>query len=229
MRKSVWVTRSEPGATKLGKTLEQNGYCAVVDPVFSIEKLEDRTPPPATEVWIFVSVHSVVHSLDLVEDESKPCIAIGPATASKLRGMGLDSLVPKEHNSESIRTLMREHFVPCKVTIVAGVDGRTELSEWLNEDGFEVETWLVYQRIPNQLTQSVANIDAVIFASSAAIPIASEHLRQVSSDNDGCLSICCVVPSNRCAHIADTYGFTNVCVAESASDQATLAALRTRL
>lgn len=222
MTKRIWITRTEPGASRLASKLLQSGYTPVTAPVFEIEPVYSSTPPKDTELWVFVSTHSVSQVAGRQWDRTRPTIAVGTATAAQLESIKLHPLVPERHSSEGVYDLIRRHFDSgVRVTIVAGRDGRKDLIEWLNNDGYMCYEWIVYQRKPTNVQIRTSLLDAIVIASGAAL---SEVRQQFASTNS--VSIPLVVPSPRDAELAKSMRFSTVLIAAGASDVATVNSLK---
>ena len=58
----VWITRTEPGATRLAAAVEQLGFTALKAPVLRIEPCCAKPPQGPFDFALFVSEHAVVHA-----------------------------------------------------------------------------------------------------------------------------------------------------------------------
>ncbi len=216
MTKRIWITRTEPGASRLASKLLVSGYQPITAPVFEIEPVLSPTPPIDTDLWVFVSSHAVSHVASHQWDRTKPVIAVGPATAAQFESMQVHPLVPGQHSSEGIYDLIRRRFkTGLRVTIVSGRDGRKDLGEWLSGDGYICHEWIVYERKPSQIQVPTSQLDAIVAASGAAISEIRQHFTTLSS-----VPIPLVVPSLRDAELAKSMQFSVVLIAEGASDNA---------
>ncbi|MYD46750.1 MAG: uroporphyrinogen-III synthase [Gammaproteobacteria bacterium] len=216
MTKRIWITRTEPGASRLASKLLETGYQPITAPVFTIEPVQSPTPRIETDLWVFVSTHAVSHAANHQWDKTKPVIAVGPATASQFESMLVQPLVPSQHSSEGIYDLIRSRFkTGLRVTIVSGRDGRKDLRTWLSDDGYECDEWIVYERKPSRIQVSTSQLDAIVAASGAAVSEIRQQFATLSS-----VSIPVVVPSTRDAELAKSMQFSTVLIAEGASDDA---------
>lgn len=221
MTKRIWITRTEPAASRLASKLLECGYQPFTAPVFEIEQVRSSTAPINTDLWVFVSTHAVSHAANHRWDKTKPVIAVGPATAMKLESMKIHPLVPSRHSSEGIYDLILSRFKSeMYVTIVSGRGGRKDLSEWLNDDGYVCQEWIVYKRKSTEVAVPTSHLDAIVVASRAAI---SEVRQQFS--NLSAIATPLVVPSSRDADSAKSMQFSTVLIAEGASDDAIIRAL----
>lgn len=216
MTKRIWITRTEPGASRLASQLLESGYQPITAPVFEIEPVHSSLPQRNTDLWVFVSAHAVCHSATRRWDKTKPVIAVGPATATKLESIKIHPLVPSRHSSEGIYDLIRSRFKNgLRVTVVSGRDGRQDLSEWLNDDGYVCKKWIVYVRKPTKVQVPTSTLDAIVVASGAAISEVRQQFASLSV-----VSIPLIVPSPRDEELAKSMQFSTVLIAEGASDNA---------
>ena len=221
MTKRIWITRTEPGASRLASKLLVSGYQPVTAPVFEIEPVSTPTPQIDTDLWVFVSSHAVFHAANCQWDKTKPVIAVGPATAAQFESMQVHPLVPNQHSSEGVYDLIRSRFTTgLRVTIVAGRDGRKDLSAWLCADGYACHEWIVYERKPTKVQVSTSQLEAIVAASGAAISEIRQQFATLSA-----VSIPLVVPSPRDAELAESMQFTTVLIADGASDDAIVSSL----
>ena len=221
MTKRIWITRTEPGASRLASKLRESCFDPVTKPVFEILPVHSTKPTQETDLWVFVSGHAVSHVSKRKWDRTKPTIAVGPTTAAQLESMKIHPLVPSRHSSDGIYDLIRSRFaVGLRVTIVAGRDGRKDLRRWLSNDGYLCHEWIVYERKPTKVQIQTSLLDAIIIASGAAI----SEVRQQFTDTS-CVSIPLIVPSPRDAELARSMQFRTILVATGVTDTAIVSTL----
>ena len=222
MTNHIWITRTEPGASRLAKKLLELGYKVFTAPVYEIEEVKSSAPPKDTNLWVFVSAHAACLSADRQWNKSLPAIAVGPTTAAQLISIGIHPLVPDEHSSEGVFNLIRNRFNHgLSVTIVTGREGRKDLGSWLNSEGYCCNEWIVYERKPTDVRIGNTRLDAIIIASMDAL----SKVRQ-QFDSKACVSIPLVVPSPRYVGLATSMQFSTVLIADGASDIAVINALQ---
>lgn len=218
MTKTVWITRTEPSASRLATTLRQSGYHPVVAPVMEIVPVGSSSPLGDTDLWVFVSSHAVYQVSKRQWDKTKTTIAVGPTTATQLKQLGVSPLVPSRHSSEGIYELIRARFTPeFRITIVAGRSGRKDLVKWLDSDGFCCKEWIVYDRKSTDFQIGDEHVDAIVITSAFAL---SNVRKQYS--NESFVSIPIVVPSPRYVELAKSMQFHDVRLADGPTDTATL-------
>ena len=198
----VWVTRSEPGATRLSGHLVQAGHKVVCKPVLSIKSLTPQITPfnLVTDV-IFLSEHAVSPGIDYLQlmdkDRSEVSVfEVGPTTAKKLRQYGFSPILPAINSSEGLLAL-------------------SELSTGVNRNilirGANVMKVPLYKRRKVALSKFKSvirpvDIDAIIVGSG-------EGLRLMASiwlASSGELSIPLIVPSERIAQLAKELSFVSI-------------------
>lgn len=222
--KRVWVTRTEPGASRLGSFLKSKGYVPFVAPVMEIHATDDPRPRKSIDLWVFVSTHAVGHAVSSGWSTSGKCVAVGTATADALKAHVSDVAVPRVQSTEGLLELIQRVFVTnTSVCIVAGRGGRTDLEKGLREHGYDVNTWLAYKRCPTQFNVKLEGIDAILIGSGAALSPVMDTLRKSQIPCAKWPHI--IVPSERIANFAKTQGLGNVFVAQGASKEAVLQAL----
>ncbi len=222
----VWITRTEPGASHLAETLISAGLQPVVAPVLTIRGTDNPCPTQTVDIWVFVSVHAVVNALANGWTPQGQVLAVGPTTASALKRVCTEVLVPKTHNSEGLFDLIRRTFDhSSSICVVKGSNGRPDLAEWLKEHGFSITNWPVYEQIPSDSAVEVDHVDYVIASSVAALAPIYEQLKIQHATAEDQPTI--VVPSDRIASRAHDMGFANVIQSNGASSQSVLDALLT--
>jgi uroporphyrinogen-III synthase len=154
---SVLVTRPQPQADVLAKSIAALGGEPIVFPTIAIEPL--TAPPPQSHDWvIFASVHAVEHGAALIpRDATTRIVAIGKATANALAAANLpaDVIANPPYTSEAL--LAQDDFQPApgqSVLIVRGAGGRELLRETLIARGAHVGIFEVYRRVRPAVPQT---------------------------------------------------------------------------
>lgn len=163
----VWITRSEPGASRQAEILRQAGHQVLVAPVLVIEPTGVPAPAAGFRCVIFLSEHAVRHGGDLGYCGGARVFAVGPATARALADAGISAEVPETAASEGLlEVLAAADLAGARVLIVAGEDGRKTLRDALIARGARVSEFLCYRRKPMATVPvDPAGIDVVLVGS----------------------------------------------------------------
>lgn len=216
----VWITRTEPGASRLGARLVDAGFEAWVRPVLDIEPIE--APPPAGQfaLTVFLSGHAV----ELAVNNgwvSTPAMAIGKSTRRALGRHGIDARTPVLASSEGIIAALAAD-PPQSVMIATGEGGRGILERWLADRGIPAVKWCLYRRVAVSGSLDPADVVDVIVGSSATALRVVANMWFSSSRS---ANVAMLVPSERVAESARALGFGRVFVTDGAGDEAVVAAL----
>ena len=223
----VWITRSEPGASRLEQALTVAGYQSIKAPVVTTEIVEEGGPSEQFDVTIFVSEHAAKHAIRQKWSSIGSVVAVGQTTAEALRSIGLKPAQAPQASSEGILELLQQQYPDARsVLIVAGADGRTDLAKWLIDKGVRVWTWITYRRILLQPVVDIGTCDVVVAGSADGLSRIAELCFSHPNFDRGRLSI--LVPSNRVAKVAGSFGFKNIFNSDGADPEAVVATLRDR-
>ena len=216
----VWVTRTEPGASRLGARLVDAGFEAWVRPVLKIEPIAG--PPPAGQfaLTVFLSAHAAEFAVRNAWNRT-PALGIGKSTCQALARHGIDARGPKRSSSEGIIDTLAA-APPESVMIAAGEGGRDILERWLTDRGIRVVKWCLYRRVAVAGSLGPAEgIDAIVGSSAAALRVVANMWFATSRS----ASVAILAPSERVAASARALGFARVLVTDGAGDEAVIAAL----
>jgi uroporphyrinogen-III synthase len=243
-RGTVWVTRTEPGASRLAARLDSAGYRVVQQPLLRIEGCLDAglsrlaQEAAAFDLIIAVSAHAVRFAMPLIvrhESEQGPgsgtapdgprWIAVGARTAQALAEFGVQAEVPEEESSEGIlASAVPGEVSGRRVLLLCGVGGRQLLARELHRRGAEVVRFEAYRRVPATftapLTKELEAVDVALIASAEA---GDALARLLPGPVERRLRV--VAGSERIARELTGLGFTAVALAEGPGDDAMLAAV----
>ena len=219
----IWVTRTEPGASRLAAALRDAGFDVLKAPVLRIEQLQSEPPAQRFDLAVFVSEHAVEgaanHRWFDGPRHDQPTVAIGTAAHNALRQHGLEPALPPFANAAEIVDALSP--TTRQTLIVKGEGGRDVLRQGLQDRGGEVTEWNVYRRLP--ITPNIAQerIDAIVASSGDGANATVNCWRNSNRDN----AVPFLVPSQRVAAQVRRLGFPNVVVTLGASAPAVLQAL----
>ena len=216
----IWVTRTEPGATRLGDALRAAGHDAWVRPVLRVEHLRTAAPAGAFDLTVFLSEHAV-HAALANGWPRTPALAIGPATQATLATHGVPAAVPDVASSEGIAAHLAD-APPSRVLLATGAGGRDALPDLLAGHGTAAVPWRLYRRRPvRDPLPAGRGIDAIVAGSAGGLRVAADLW--FASGRGGAVPL--IVPSARVAETARGIGFTRILVGPGAGVHATLATI----
>jgi uroporphyrinogen-III synthase len=245
--KTVWITRTEPGASQQADVLRAHGHAVLVWPLLDIALLD----PPQVRVngnrvddpdrvanlrsaspcmVIALSAHAVRAAAGhcvLHEAADAIAVAVGAQTAALLSLHFADVAAPTEATSEGILALPEVTRLAAgdTVWVLAGVGGRDLLEQQLlSQHGVTVVKFEFYRRVDQTRPPDLdaRSIGAVVIASQQGLNVFTKQWQNMS----GSLSVPLIVPSDRVAAAATEAGFLHVHVAGGADVHAVLAALQ---
>ena len=216
----IWVTRTEPGASRLAEALEAAGHEAWLRPVLRIEQVPTRPPDGAFDLTVFLSEHAV-HGALANGWVTTPALAIGPGTQAALAGYGIPATVPNAASSEGIAEFLARD-PPARVLLAAGEGGRDVLAGLLGERGSTVAEWDLYRRLPvREPLPPLVRIHAIVAGSTGGLRVAADLW--FASGHSAATPL--VAPSVRIGDAARALGFEHVFVSSGADADATVATI----
>ena len=235
----VLVTRPRQRSAGLCRMIEQAGGEAlqfaaieISEPVNKQRRLYVREHIDKFDIAIFISPTAVERTFEYLEalaPATRVC-AIGSRTAAALQAIGLDiDIRPEGHDSESLLQhpqLQQPLIDGCKIVIFKGEGGRELLGDTLRTRGAEVVYADMYRRsAPTsraQLDQLLAETDVITVSSNQGL----QNLFDLAGDRDGLLARVLVVPGERASTLAKELGFSKILIADNATDEACINALK---
>ena len=219
----AWITRTEPGASRLAAALRQLGIGVFVAPVLRIERRQAEPPQESFDFALFVSEHAVVHAASngwrWAPWRGCPAAAIGTAADAALREHGVAPCLPPQANAASVLQALRP--LPPRAIVVKGEGGREVLQQELRQRGGSVAEWNVYRRVAADVNIAGEEVDAVVVGSGDGAGIVAK----VWFADGRSPTVPLLAPSERVARLAARSGFANVVVTLGANPKAVAAAL----
>ena len=219
----VWITRTEPGATRLAAAIRQLGLATFKAPVLRIEPRRKEPPQGLFDLALFVSEHAVAHAArngwTRAPWRDCPTAAVGASASNALRGYGVEPCTAVLADAVSVLDALAA--VPQRALIVKGQGGRNALQCELRRRGSTVVEWDVYRRAAIEPDLAGQDVDAIVASSGAVVCMVAKAWFA-----DGrAAATPLLVPSPRVAELAAQAGFENVVVTLGASAAAVGAAL----
>ncbi len=247
----VLVTRPQHQAEKLAQLIETAGGKALLFPSIEIQSLRDNPHVQQTfaqinqyDMLIFTSANAVMQAQQILQSMARTpesieaqIAVIGKATQAAAQQAGFKvSIQPQQgFNSEALLALPQMQLVSNqRILLVRGQSGLELLAQTLRERGAIVEYAEVYCRaVPvidtglqrHQLSQHWADygITDIIVTSNESLQNLYDMLEVPARQE--MLKLHLLVPSKRCATLANSLGFQRITQAESALNQHMINAL----
>ena len=235
----VLVTRPMQRAAGLCQMIEQAGGTAlhfavieITEPANTQSREYAREHIAEFQLAIFISPTAVEKTFEFLGTLPADIriSAIGSRTAQALESRGLTiDIMPDGHNSEALLEhpqLHREQVDGMKIVIFRGEGGRELLGDTLQARGAEVFYADMYQRsLPSsarQLHDYLAQTDIITVSSNQGL----QNLYDLVTDKNSLIRNYLVVPGERGYLLAKALGFSNIFVADNATDEACINALK---
>jgi len=237
----VLITRPEKAGRVLAQQLKSIGINARCQPLFDYHPLASKKStqklieqyPQAT--LIFVSVAAVKfahHSFNFSQWQQKCVIAVGNATQTALKKLGVNAISPELHTSEGLlmlSALEKKNINDQNIIIIRGDGGREHLAHELSLRGATVHYLESYKKVWHKLSQSHVQqwkeqqINCIVVTSNALL----ESIVHLIKNSDSYWQTTClwIVASSRIAERAKQLGLLNIINANGANDQAMLSAI----
>ena len=216
----VWVTRTEPGASRLAQRLADAGYAVLNAPVLRIADTGAAPPDGCFDFVLFVSAHAVERAFaGGVELATAVTAGIGAGAENALRRRGIEPRPTGLANAAAVPSALGTP--PARTLVVKGHGGRDVVQNWLRSHDAAVAEWNVYRRVPMVPALADERIDVIVAASGDGVAEIGKHWFADGRSGDVPL----LVPSRRVARLAAATGFDHAVVADGAGDDAVMAAL----
>ena len=235
----VLVTRPTQRASGLCQMIEHAGGSALHYAAIRIDEPDDtRSRDYVSEhltefaLAIFISPTAVERTLDYLVELPKhlKLAVIGSKTAHALASRGLKiDIEPDGHDTEALLEhpqMQAERVSGLQIIIFRGEDGRRLLGDTLQDRGARVFYADMYRRLPpsdaTQLNTLLQQTDVITTSSNAGL----QNLYDLVEDKRLLTEHALIVPGQRTFSLAKKLGFNNIIVADNATDEACLNALK---
>lgn len=219
----VWITRTEPGASRFARELTNAGYDACAVPVLDIVATGRACPTESFDSAVFVSAHAVHHAR-VIENAAvarMPVAVIGAATTRALEEHGIAVCLEADHAEDLVLQLGTEQGeVFRNVLLVKGEGGRDVMARFLSERT-RVFEWSPYRRAFLAPEIDADTIDVIVCSSGDGV----RGVAKTWFARTGSAAVPLLVPSQRVADIAKALGFTYIVTTNGANMEAVIAGL----
>lgn len=182
---------------------------------------------PDDSLLIFTSTQAVDLSAEYLRDlsSSNVVFAVGTATAAKLTELGIEAIVPEQHNSEGLVGVLPAECQNKAIYIFKGHGGRTFLQENLRAKGANVLEINLYHRVKNQEPKPIGewnaeHIDCIIATSGELVEAAFAYL-----EKEWLIAQKWILVSERLRQVAEGFGITKILISNGTSDKAIAACI----
>jgi len=230
-RRSVWITRAEPGASATAARVDQLGFDPIVAPLLSFRGLDAEVRIGEGEALAFTSINGVERTAALTSERSAPVFAVGDATAQAARAAGFDHVASAGGDVEALAALIIA-AAPHGVLHPSARQTAGDLVGALTRAGIRARKIATYEtqtatHLPNAVAEALAckRLAAVLIHSpkageAAAASFGSRGRPSPSAIAVYGLSPACVAPFHR-------LGFARVLAAGAPTEAALMATLAT--
>lgn len=136
------------------------------------EKEEELINSKSESNWIFTSQNAVKvisKSISLFQSlKDKKVFAVGNKTADELLKIGIEAILPEQHNSESLIELLEKHS-PSSYIHFSGNLRQNIISNFMTEKELDFREIECYRTKLHQPNINVDNFDAICFCSPSAV------------------------------------------------------------
>ena len=216
---NILVTRPKETASPLLKYLSSHGLKTTWIPTIEIEQLNPIVADKYNKI-IFISIPSVIYGLPLIKTIDSTIFPIGIGTYNTLmkHSPSRKVILPKKpYNSNSLIQTLSD-CIKEKILIIKGEGGKTDLQDFLIKNNTVDEANVYKRKRPSiSITPFIQRKEAklIIVTSNEGL----DNLISLSLPDSSIFKIPIIVISNRMLNYAKFSGFTNVILAQSASNE----------
>ena len=220
----VWVTRTEPGASRMAAVLEREGIGCLVAPVLDIVPIGQPLPGGSYDLAVFVSEHAAALATEAGFDgQADRVVGIGePAVAVLRERCPVHSRIALATSADCVlRMLDGWSERPARTLIAKGEGGRDLIEQHLRRAGGSVVEWNAYRRVPVAPSVVPDALSAIVCSSGEGVRAAATVWFAARGRPD----VHMFVPSRRAESVALEAGFQAVHVTNGAAPKAVAAAI----
>ena len=185
MKTKLWMTRTEPAASRSAQAWAEAGFDVIIAPLLNVMAVERPADVPDQAVLIFTSANGVRHSGVTADDRLIYCV--GDATAREALAHGFTSVVSADGDWRRLVETIRPTENP--IIHLSGEIVRGEIVQTLQRRGMNATRQTVYRTVPQSVWPTDVNaVDAVALYS----PLAAETLMALPARHLGHLSAYCL-------------------------------------
>jgi len=222
----VWVTRTEPGASRLAAALEGAGIACLVAPMLDIVPTGKPLPGGRYDLALFVSEHAAaLAAAEPADWQAEVVVGIGePALAAlaERHPQATYARVVAATGADCVLRMLDGWPEPPRRTLIAkGQGGRDDVQRHLRQAGGAVVEWDAYRRVAAAPAVVPDAVSAIVCSSGEAVRAAAARWFA----ERGRPGVPVFVPSPRVRAVASEVGFQTLHVTAGAAPKAVVAAV----
>ena len=197
--KTVWITRTQPGATATAARVRAMGHDPVVAPLLAVVALGDA--PIALDgvtALAFTSANGVRAFAARSDARSLPVYVVGPGTAAAARAAGFSDICAADGGVEALAALLTGRRIDGVILHPGALHPAGDLVGALAKADVSARGIAVYDTIaqppPPQILARLATLDAILVHSAKAARCLATVLRGTPTPG---LDIICLSPQVR--------------------------------
>ncbi|HWU48680.1 MAG TPA: uroporphyrinogen-III synthase [Asticcacaulis sp.] len=173
MKGRVWITRTEPGASKTARAVAALGYEPVVAPVLEVRRLKPVFDPHGFDALIFTSRNALDAFCDLCPRRDLPVWCVGEATADAARQRGFQRIISADNDACALaERIVRDADPGARLFHPTAREPAFAMADALRAKGVTVSEAAIYETVPltPALPQPQTLTHALIHSPRAAAP-----------------------------------------------------------
>ena len=212
MKKKVWISRSQPGASALAHKLVVSKISVLQMPVFTINPINCPYPRERPKLVICLSGHAARIYMDSrvsLANKKIKHLAIGRETASILGSRFASTISPLDERSEGVIGMKEVQEISAGeiVWLLTGRQGRGLVESALENKGCKLYRLALYEQVRKEVEGiDPGNISCVVVGSAVGM----QHVAELWQRCKGKPSVPIIAPSLRVKKEAENLGFSDV-------------------
>lgn len=184
MKGRVWITRTEPGASKTAQAVAALGYEPLIAPVLEVRRLKPVFDPLDFDALIFTSRNALDAFCALSSRRDLPVWCVGAATADAARRYGFERVISADADARALAELIVRDADPgARLFHPTAQEPAFAMAETLRAKGVTVSEAAVYATLAltPDLPQPHSLTHALIHSPRAAAPVVETLLHNADA------------------------------------------------
>ena len=153
----ILITRPLTEAQLLARSLRQEGYKVLIDPLLQIRSIEcPFIDTRSVQAFVATSMNGIRRLAQLVSHRDIPLYTVGEISALEAEKMGFNQVYGAQGSITSLLQMMQENIDPKagKILYFSGQEIKGDLVNVLTQKSFDIERLIVYEALAAQSLQS---------------------------------------------------------------------------